>query len=45
MRVQRSGLVNNELMAKILEDLLAHVVGRDDEFEALQGTSFDLSDR
>jgi hypothetical protein len=45
MRVQRSGLINDELMAKIIEDLLAHVVGRDDEFEALQGTSFDLSDR
>ena len=45
MRVQRSGLISDELMAKILEDLLAHVVGRDDEFEALLGTSFDLSDR
>jgi hypothetical protein len=44
-RVQRSGLINDELMSKILEDLLAHVVGRDDEFEALLGTSFDLSDR
>jgi hypothetical protein len=45
MRVQRGGLINDELMAKIREDLLAHVLGRDDEFEALLGTSFDLSDR
>jgi hypothetical protein len=45
MRVQRGGLINDELMAKICEDLLAHVLGRDDEFEALLGTSFDLSDR
>lgn len=45
MRVQRSGLINDELMAKIIEDLKAHVAGRDDELEALQDTSFDLSDR
>jgi len=45
MRVQRSGLINDELMAKILQDLRAHVAGGDDEFEALHGTSFDLSDR
>jgi hypothetical protein len=44
MRVQRNGLITDELMAKILEDLLVHVVGRDDEREALLGTSFDLSD-
>ena len=45
MRVQRSGLINDELMAKIIEDLVAHVAGRDDEVEALMGTSFDLSGR
>lgn len=45
MRVQRSGLINDELMAKIIADLVAHVAGRDDEVEALTGTSFDLSGR
>jgi hypothetical protein len=45
MRVQQRGLINDALMAEILEDLLVHVVGKDAEFEALQGTSFDLSCR
>jgi hypothetical protein len=45
MRVQASGLINDELRAKIIDDLRAHVGGRDDECEALLGTNFDLSDQ
>lgn len=45
MRVQGRGLISDELMAKIIEDLRSHVVGRDDECEALLGTRFDLSDQ
>jgi hypothetical protein len=44
MKMREQGRLSDGVLQEIKEALLAHVEGKDAEFESLQGTAFDVTD-